>query len=150
MPEQSDRDCRSVYDLAPWDRSIGFAGVGARASSAGCGDEQLHAQRRGASDDADAVYVAGTGGYLAASLGLCRRIELNAPSLFIANVEDPATIANVLLNPPATFGQGPARGAGIRGLHFRSKSRRRRMARLRSPTRGITSVRRMPQSNAGD
>ena len=39
-------------------------------------------------------------------------LELNAPSLFIANVEDAATMANVLLNPPPTFGQGPARGAG--------------------------------------
>jgi competence protein ComEC len=38
-------------------------------------------------------------------------LELNAPSLFIANVEDPATMANVLLNPPPTFGQGPGRGA---------------------------------------
>ena len=39
-------------------------------------------------------------------------LELNAPSLFIANVEDPATMANVLLNPPPTFGQGPGRGPG--------------------------------------
>jgi competence protein ComEC len=39
-------------------------------------------------------------------------LELNAPSLFIANVEDAATMANVLQNPPPTFGQAPARGAG--------------------------------------
>jgi beta-lactamase superfamily II metal-dependent hydrolase len=32
-------------------------------------------------------------------------LELNAPSLFIANVEDPATIASILQNPPPTFGQ---------------------------------------------
>jgi beta-lactamase superfamily II metal-dependent hydrolase len=32
-------------------------------------------------------------------------LELNSPSLFIANVEDPATISNVLVNPPPTFGQ---------------------------------------------
>jgi beta-lactamase superfamily II metal-dependent hydrolase len=38
-------------------------------------------------------------------------LELNAPSLFIANVEDAATMANILLNPPATFGQGRG-GAG--------------------------------------
>jgi hypothetical protein len=37
-------------------------------------------------------------------------LEFNAPSLFIANVEEPATMANLLLNPPGTFGQG--RGAG--------------------------------------
>ena len=37
-------------------------------------------------------------------------LEQNSPSLFIANVEDNATVANVLLNPPATFGQG--RGPG--------------------------------------
>jgi competence protein ComEC len=37
-------------------------------------------------------------------------LEWNAPSVFIANVEDAATMANVLLNPPGTFGQG--RGAG--------------------------------------
>jgi competence protein ComEC len=42
-------------------------------------------------------------------------LELNAPSLFIANVEDAATMANVLLNPPPTFGQAPARGAGAPG-----------------------------------
>jgi len=39
-------------------------------------------------------------------------LELNAPSLFIANVEDAETMASVLLNPPPTFGQGAARGAG--------------------------------------
>ena len=55
-------------------------------------------------------------------------LEQNSPSLFIANVEDNATMANVLLNPPATFGQGrgpagmgpggppPGAGAG-RGGH---------------------------------
>ena len=37
-------------------------------------------------------------------------LEFNAPSLFIANVEEPATMANLLLNPSGTFGQG--RGAG--------------------------------------
>ena len=37
-------------------------------------------------------------------------LEQNSPSLFIANVDDNATIANVLLNPPPTFGQG--RGPG--------------------------------------
>jgi beta-lactamase superfamily II metal-dependent hydrolase len=39
-------------------------------------------------------------------------LEHNTPSLFIANTEDNATVANVLLNPPATFGQP---GAGRRG-----------------------------------
>jgi beta-lactamase superfamily II metal-dependent hydrolase len=40
-------------------------------------------------------------------------LEQNSPSLFIANVEDNATIANVLLNPPPTFGQGRGpRGPG--------------------------------------
>jgi hypothetical protein len=34
-------------------------------------------------------------------------LEQNSPSLFIANVEDNAALANTLLNPPATFGQGP-------------------------------------------
>lgn len=38
-------------------------------------------------------------------------IEYNTPGLFIANTEDMATLAKVLLNPPPTFGQGPARGA---------------------------------------
>ena len=37
-------------------------------------------------------------------------LEQNSPGLFIANTEDNATIANVLLNPPPTFGQG--RGPG--------------------------------------
>jgi hypothetical protein len=37
-------------------------------------------------------------------------LEYNTPSLFIANVEDSATMANVLLHPPPTFGQG--RGPG--------------------------------------
>jgi competence protein ComEC len=37
-------------------------------------------------------------------------LEQNSPGLFIANTEDPATVANVLTNPPATFGQG--RGPG--------------------------------------
>ena len=39
-------------------------------------------------------------------------MELNTPGLYIANIEDNATLANVLQNPPPTFGQGPARGAG--------------------------------------
>jgi len=34
-------------------------------------------------------------------------LEYNTPGLFIANIDDNATIANVLLNPPPTFGQGP-------------------------------------------
>lgn len=38
-------------------------------------------------------------------------IEYNTPGLFIANMEDMPTLAKVLLNPPPTFGQGPARGA---------------------------------------
>ena len=38
-------------------------------------------------------------------------IEYNTPGLFIANMEDMPTLANVLLNPPPTFGQGPPRGA---------------------------------------
>ena len=37
-------------------------------------------------------------------------LEQNSPSLFIANMEDNAAMANVLLNPPPTFGQG--RGPG--------------------------------------
>jgi len=37
-------------------------------------------------------------------------MEWNSPSHFIANVEDNATLAGVLLNPPPTFGQG--RGPG--------------------------------------
>jgi competence protein ComEC len=40
-------------------------------------------------------------------------LELNSPSLFIANVEDTETIANVLLNPPPTFGQQNARGPAV-------------------------------------
>jgi competence protein ComEC len=41
-------------------------------------------------------------------------LEQNSPGLFIANVEEPATLANVLTNPPPTFGQpgGPGRAAG--------------------------------------
>ncbi len=39
-------------------------------------------------------------------------LELNAPSLFIANVEDAQTTANAILNPPPTFGQGPPRAPG--------------------------------------
>ena len=38
-------------------------------------------------------------------------IDYNSPALFIANPEDLPTLANILLNPPATFGQGPGRGA---------------------------------------
>ena len=38
-------------------------------------------------------------------------IDYNTPALFIANPEELPTLANVLLNPPATFGQGPGRGA---------------------------------------
>jgi hypothetical protein len=47
-------------------------------------------------------------------------LEQNTPSLFIANTEDDATVANVLLNPRPTFGQpgagrpGPG-GPGGRG-----------------------------------
>ncbi len=39
-------------------------------------------------------------------------LEYNTPALFIANMEDNATMANVLLNPPPTFGQP---GAGRLG-----------------------------------
>jgi len=37
-------------------------------------------------------------------------LEYNSPGIFIANMDDNATIANVLLNPPPTFGQGRGRG----------------------------------------
>jgi beta-lactamase superfamily II metal-dependent hydrolase len=37
-------------------------------------------------------------------------LELNSPGLFIANIEDPQTMANLLTNPPPTFGQ---RGPGV-------------------------------------
>lgn len=40
-------------------------------------------------------------------------LEHNSPSVFIANVEDNATVASVLTNPPPTFGQ--ARGPGAPG-----------------------------------
>jgi len=39
-------------------------------------------------------------------------MEQNSPGLFIANIEDPKTLADVLLNPPPTFGQPGARGPG--------------------------------------
>lgn len=41
-------------------------------------------------------------------------LELNTPSLFIANLEDNETIANALLNPPPTFGQ-PVPGGQQKG-----------------------------------
>jgi len=37
-------------------------------------------------------------------------LEYNTPALFIANMEDNAAVANVLLNPPPTFGQFPRPG----------------------------------------
>src|ERR1019366_1330923 len=37
-------------------------------------------------------------------------LEQNSPGLFIANTEDAQTTANVLLNPPPTFGQPGAGG----------------------------------------
>jgi hypothetical protein len=46
-------------------------------------------------------------------------MEQNSPGLFIANIEDPKTLADVLLNPPPTFGQpgggGRAPGAPAAG-----------------------------------
>lgn len=49
-------------------------------------------------------------------------LDYNSPGIFIANMEEPATVANVLTNPPPTFGQprpagapAPARGGGGRG-----------------------------------
>ena len=51
-------------------------------------------------------------------------LEQNSPGLFIANLEDPSVIANVLTNPPPTFGQprpagapAPTPGAGGRRGH---------------------------------
>jgi competence protein ComEC len=40
-------------------------------------------------------------------------LELNTPGLFIANIEEPQTVANVLVNPPPAFvpgGRGPGPG----------------------------------------
>jgi hypothetical protein len=39
-------------------------------------------------------------------------MEQNSPGLFIANIEDPKTLADVLQNPPPTFGQPGAGGRG--------------------------------------
>src|ERR1019366_7687068 len=52
--------------------------------------------------------------------------EHKTPSLLIANTEDNATMANVLLNPPPTFGQagGPGRTAAA-GWQARWRTRRR-------------------------
>jgi competence protein ComEC len=44
-------------------------------------------------------------------------LEQNSPGLFIANVEDSATIANVLTNPPPTFGAPGSRAGAGRGGH---------------------------------
>jgi beta-lactamase superfamily II metal-dependent hydrolase len=41
-------------------------------------------------------------------------MEHNAPGLFIANIEDPATISNTLMNPPPTFG-APRGGGPVAG-----------------------------------
>lgn len=38
-------------------------------------------------------------------------VDYNTPALFIANPEETPALANVLLNPPPTFGQAPGRGA---------------------------------------
>jgi beta-lactamase superfamily II metal-dependent hydrolase len=40
-------------------------------------------------------------------------LEQNSPGLFIANIEDAQTMANVLLNPPPTFGQPGGGGRGV-------------------------------------
>jgi beta-lactamase superfamily II metal-dependent hydrolase len=42
-------------------------------------------------------------------------LEQNSPGLFIANIEDNTTMANVLLNPPPTFGQGRGPGGLVGG-----------------------------------
>ncbi|MES1257086.1 MAG: hypothetical protein ABUS51_01600, partial [Acidobacteriota bacterium] len=43
-------------------------------------------------------------------------LEQNSPGLFIANLEDPATLGNALANPPVPGqGRGAGRGAGGRG-----------------------------------
>ena len=42
-------------------------------------------------------------------------LEYNSPALYIANMEDNQTMANVLLNPPPTFGQPGARGPATGG-----------------------------------
>ncbi|SPF52678.1 Beta-lactamase domain protein (modular protein) [Candidatus Sulfopaludibacter sp. SbA4] len=74
-------------------------------------------------------------------------LEQNSPGLFIANVEDNATVADVLLNPRPTFGQGrgpggpgagtaAAGGRGRRTEHCwtrRPDRRRRRPGRSHGP-----------------
>ena len=44
-------------------------------------------------------------------------LEQNSPGLFIANIEDAKTMADVLVNPPPTFGQpgGGGRAGGAPG-----------------------------------
>ena len=39
-------------------------------------------------------------------------LENNPPGVYIANIEDPATLGNFLANPPAPRGPGAGRGAG--------------------------------------
>jgi len=46
-------------------------------------------------------------------------LENNTPGVYIANIEDPVTFANSLLNPPPTFGApGGGRGASGAGGGF--------------------------------
>jgi hypothetical protein len=88
-------------------------------------------------------------GRLATALGFNAGLERNPPGAFIANIEEPATVASILTSPPPAPGAGGGGGGGgeARGLVVtsarpsRSRSPRARMARSPSPIRATVSAR---------
>ena len=69
---------------------VRFASVRARPSAARRAGAERHAKGRRARSDEDHPVVAGPRGALADALVVQRRLEQNAPGLFIANVDDAA------------------------------------------------------------
>ena len=108
VPDQSDRDGRRLPRDAPRHRSVRRGGARARAAASRRDHAERHAQGRHAPDLADHQRSPGLEDLWQLHWSYNGGVEHNPAGLFIANVDEPAVIANILTAPPpAPRGGGP-------------------------------------------
>ncbi len=132
VPDQSRRHGRSLSGKRPRSSRVQRRAAGAHAPPSRCGDVQRHAQRRRGHGDADRSAVSRARGLLALHWSYNGALEQNSPGVFIANLDDPSTIAGVLTAPP-------------RGVERRARRLLRRRRCLRRPRQPEPKLPRQPQ-----
>jgi hypothetical protein len=114
VSEQSDRPRQFVPHVASRDQSVELGGVGPRTRADRGDHAQLDAQGRRSYDHASPLDPPGLQDLWQLHWAYAAGLDYNTPGLFIANPEDPATVAGVITGAiPAGFGGvGGGRGRG--------------------------------------